>query len=105
MRVYTSEEILLAEDLYNLQDSFCCMGIPFKYQMTMGEVAYCRFIQGKYCIADFILENMDELGILTFNCVDELSKALLDDDSHYKAIMLSDETALQKLFFWLNNNE
>jgi len=42
---------------------------------------------------------------LTFNDPDELSKALWDDGIGYKAVMLSDDCALQKLFFWLNNND
>jgi hypothetical protein len=34
MRTYSSNEILQAEDLYELQDKFSCCGVPFKYQMT-----------------------------------------------------------------------
>ena len=105
MKIYTSDEILASEDLYDLQESFCCSGVPFQYQMTLGEIDYLRFVQGRYFIADFILKNMDGNGLLSFNCVDELSQALAYDDLHYKAVMLSDQTALQKLFFWLNNNE
>ena len=100
MRVYTSEEILNADELYELQDSFSSSGGPFKYQLTEGEIGWAKFNKGKYFINDFVLKNTDEKNILTFNCPFELSRALMNDDSQ-KAIMLSDDTALQKLFFWL----
>jgi len=105
MKIYSSEEILKKEDLYDLQDSFCSSGIPFKYQMTLGEIAYLRYVKDRYNIADYIEENMDINGVLTFNDSFELSKALQGDGMDCKAVMLSDETALQKLFFWLSIDE
>ena len=105
MKIYSSEEILEKEDLYDLQDSFCSMGIPFKYQMTIGEIAYLRYVKGRYGIADYIEENMDVNGVLTFNDCYELSKVLQDDGLDCKAVMLDDSTALQKLFFWLSIDE
>jgi len=102
MKVYRSEEILNTEELYKLQDSFSSSGTPFKYQLTDGEIGWAKFNKGKYCINDFVLKNTDEKNILTFNCPFELSEALVNDDSPNKAVMLSDETALQKLFFWLH---
>lgn len=103
--LYTSDFILNADDLYPLQDSFCSCGVPFKYKMTKGEIGYANFVKGKYEIADFILDNMDENGILSFTCPFEFSKALENDGMSHKAVMLSDDTALQKLFFWLNIND
>jgi hypothetical protein len=105
MKVYRSEEILNAEELYKLQDSFSSSGSPFKYQLTEGEIEWAKFNKGKYCINDFVLKNTDEKNIFTFSCPFELSKALINDDSQGKAVMLSDETALQKLFFWLHLDE
>ena len=104
MKIYKSEEILNSEDLYELQESFSSSGTPFKYQLTEGEIGWAKFNKGKYCINDFVLKNTDDDNVLTFNCAFELSEALLNDDSPHKAIMLSDETALQKLFFWLHIN-
>ena len=104
MKIYKSEEILNSEDLYELQESFSSSGTPFKYQLTEGEIGWAKFNKGKYCINDFVLKNTDEKNILTFNCPFELSEALMYDDSQGKAIMLSDETALQKIFFWLHIN-
>jgi len=105
MNIYTSSEILGKADLYDLQDTFCSSGIPFKYQMTSGEIAYFKYVKGSYCIADYIESNMDGSGILTFNDCSELSKALKDDGLNYRAVMLDDNTALQKLFFWLSIEE
>lgn len=73
--------------------------------MTEGEIGWLMFIQGKYSIADWVMANMDEDGILTFNCPFEMAEALNDDMYSYKAVMLSDDTALQKLFFWLGNDD
>tara|TARA_R110000824_G_scaffold145549_1_gene313891 strand:- start:203 stop:517 length:315 start_codon:yes stop_codon:yes gene_type:complete len=103
MKIYKSEEILNSEDLYELQESFSSSGTPFKYQLTEGEIGWAKFNKGKYCINDFVLKNTDEKNILTFNCPFELSEELMNDGSQ-KAIMLSDDTALQKLFFWLHIN-
>lgn len=105
MEIYTSNEILNTDDLYQLQDSFCSSGIAFKYQLTDGEYNWAKFIKDKYCIADFVLKNTDEKKILSFNDVYELSEALKNDGINHKAVMLSDDSALQKLFFWLNNND
>lgn len=97
----TSDQILEAEDLYSLQDSFSSSGTPFKYKMTSGEIAWYNHISGKYCITDWINENLD-CDILTFDDPEELKEVLLADQMHPKAVMLSDETALQRLFFWLS---
>lgn len=96
MKVYTSEEILGMDDLYKLQNEE-----TIHYQMTAAEIGWAEFIRGHYCIADYIYENMDNDMVL---CIDtyELS-SVLDDDCKGagKAVMLSDDTALQRVFFWL----
>lgn len=104
MVIYTSQQILEAEDLYQLQESFCAFGIPFKYQLTEGEIGWLDFVLGKYEIASLIKENIDEQGIVTFNDRGLLHQALVDDGvwCASKAPMLSDDTALQKLIFWLS---
>jgi len=101
MKTYNSKEILESEDLYEIQDSFSSSGIPFKYQLTDGEIEWAKFNKGKYVINDFVLSNTDENNILSFNDPFELSRALFLDGCEPKAVMLSDDTALQKLFFWL----
>lgn len=100
-KIWTSEEILAAEDLYDLQDSFGSLGIPFKYQLTDEEIEWALFIHGSYEISDWVLENMDDNGVITFGNGTEMSQALHDDGMAPKAVMLSDHTALQRLFLWL----
>tara|TARA_R100000541_G_C1844588_1_gene76509 strand:- start:174 stop:488 length:315 start_codon:yes stop_codon:yes gene_type:complete len=101
MEIYNSKEILQADDLYQLQDKFSSSGIPFKYQMSKEEFEWAKFIKNKYCISDFVLKNTDNDLVLSFNCPFELNEALNNDGMQPKAVMLSDDTALQKLFFWL----
>jgi hypothetical protein len=103
MKTVTSEQILAADDLYELQDSFCCSGTPFRYQLTDGEMGWLDFMRGCYGIYDWINENTDKDGFLVFNCADELGKVLNEDGMDFKAVCLSDDTALQKLFFWCSN--
>ena len=109
MNIYTSDQILAMGDLYELQDTFCSSGIPFQYKLTEGEYGWLQFVKGKYSIAEWIEKNVsveNELNelILTFDCPESLSQALHDDCGHaLKAVCLSDDTALQKLFFWLSH--
>tara|TARA_R110002153_G_C13252939_1_gene491771 strand:- start:358 stop:693 length:336 start_codon:yes stop_codon:yes gene_type:complete len=104
MKNYTSKEILDLEDLYELQDTYSSSGIVFSYQLTDGEFGWMDFIKNKYGIYDLLIENIDEKNILTF-CFDsyELGQVLEDDSVHYKAVCLSEDSALQKLFFWLSS--
>jgi len=100
MKIYTSDEIL-RDDLYQLQDD-ACSGIPIKYQLTDPEIQWVNYITGKYCIADYIRDASDFDYLLTIDDIETLSKALDDDCKNFgKAVMLSDESALQKIFFWL----
>jgi hypothetical protein len=103
MKVLTSDQVLRAEDLYSLQDKFLSSHIPFGYVLTEGEKGWLSHIRGKYSIADWVDQRMDGNGILTFDCPFSLSEALEDDGISCKAVMLDDKTALQKLFFWLND--
>lgn len=102
-KIYTSDEILAMDDLYGIQDKVMCSGLEIKYQMTEGEIKWYHFINGKYSIADYIHNNsvINENGfILTINS--EMSKYLDDDCKGLgKAVMLSDDSALQKIIFWV----
>jgi len=102
MKIYTSKEILKADDLYEIQENVCSFGLAIKYQLTDSEIGYMGFVHSKYSIADYLFYNSDNDGILTIDGSKELSKALDKDCQGFgKAVMLSDDTALQKLFFWL----
>src|SRR6056297_1202639 len=99
MKIYTSEEILQSEDLYDIQDN-ASMGITIKYQLTKDELQWLDFVRGRYSIADYIDKNMEDdvLSIIVY----ELSIYLdYDCKDLGKAVCLSDNCALQRLFFWL----
>jgi hypothetical protein len=100
-KIYTSQEILETEDLYDLQE-LTSSGIEIKYQMSPGEIQWYEFVKGRYSIADYISENTDGNFVLSIKDDAELSKYLdYDCKDMGKAVMLSDDSALQKIFFWL----
>lgn len=101
MEVFNSKEILEKEDLYDLQESFSSCGRSFQYILTKDELHWLDFVRGRYSIAEWIDENLND-DILTFVFPGDLSQALSDDGVQFKAVCLSDDTALQKLFFWLS---
>lgn len=105
MKLFDCNDILSADGLWELQGSFCTSMIPFKYQLTEGEYNWAKFVEGKYCISDWVLSNTDENNVLTFDCPAAMSEALQADGCSHKAVMLDDSTALQKLFFWLALDE
>jgi hypothetical protein len=103
--VYISEEILKSEDLYDLCD-MASSGIPIHYRMTEEEIGWFNFIRGKYSITDYIRRNTSDNFVLTIDDIEEMSKYLDYDCKGWgKAVMLSDETALQRIFFWLYQEE
>jgi len=96
-KIFTSDEILSGGS-YILDDYSSLVGYV-KYKLTDAEKAWLDEIRGKYSIADYIDSNTDNNGIVTIY-VDEMSEALDDDNEGAgKAPMLSDDTALQKIFF------
>ena len=99
-KVYSSSEILQAEDLYGIQDKACSSGMSIHYAMTPDEMGWLDFIAEKYSIWDYITNNLNG-NILTIDAM-EISQAMDDDCGGWgKAVMLSDETALQKILFWV----
>lgn len=103
MKTFNESQILELDGLYELQDTFCSSGIAFNYVLSDGEKQWLGFVDGKYSIADWINENLSDCGnVLNFECCFSMSSALDDDCGGCgKAVCLSDESALQKLFFWL----
>jgi hypothetical protein len=73
-----------------------------KYQLTKSEIEWLNFVEGRYCIYDHIMANSEytDNGALVYT-IDtlDLSKALFDDGCDYKAVCLSEDTALQAIFF------
>lgn len=112
---YTSEDILANEDIwmYEIPDKVSCSGSPIEYVLTDAEWGWMEFVEGKYTIHDYIMENLTwvdpddpeaeyQVAVLTISCADELSRALdADCGGAGKAACLSDDTALQAIFFSL----
>lgn len=69
-----------------------------KYRLNDGELEWLDFVRGRYAIADHLLENMVE-GVYTMDAYD-LGEALEETGMFPKAVCLSDDTALQAIFFY-----
>ena len=94
--MYTSKQILDAEDLYDLAESD-----SFQYLLTDGEIGWLHFITGRYSIADYIEDNLDADNVVTLDPYG-ISEALQADNGNSPfATCLSEDTALAKIFFWL----
>ena len=94
--MFTSKQILEADDLYEVQEMGCC-----KYRLTSGELAWLDFVTGKYDIADYLRNSLHN-GVVTLGS-EPMSEALDADNGHSggKAACLSEDTALAKLMWWL----
>ena len=111
---YTSEEILADKDIafYNIPERVSS-GMPIHYIIADEEWGWMEFVEGKYTIHDYIMENLTwvdpedpeaefQVAVLTITCADELSRALdADCGGAGKAACLADDTALQAIFFSL----
>lgn len=111
---YTSEEILADKDIafYNIPERVSS-GMPIHYILADEEWGWMEFVKDKYTIHDYIMENLTwvdpddpeaefQVAVLTITCADELSRALdADCGGAGKAACLSDDTALQAIFFSL----
>ncbi|GFD77284.1 hypothetical protein KUL118_01460 [Tenacibaculum sp. KUL118] len=111
---YTSEEILADKDIafYNIPERVSS-GMPIRYILADEEWGWMEFVEGKYSIHDYIMENLEwvdpddpeaenQVPVLTITCADELSRALdADCGGAGKAVCLADDTALQAIFFSL----
>jgi len=96
-RTYTTDTTSEA-DLYKIADMVSLSGLTIKYQLTPGELEWLKFIKGRYCIYDYIIKRLDG-DIIT---IDDTISAWLDKDNAYcgKATCLSDESTLQKIFWF-----
>lgn len=90
---YTSESVLSADEIYPEDGD--------TYTLTEGEIEWLKVTRGKYAIADWVdgNEHYADATTITIYC-DEITQALDDDNGGAgKAAMLSDDTALQRIFF------
>ena len=69
-----------------------------QYRLTDGELDWLDFVGGRYSIADHIEDNMVE-GVYTMDS-HGLGEALDETGMFPKAVCLSDDTALQAIFFY-----
>lgn len=103
--IYTCSDIVRLqsdtdEPMNILADAVCSSGTPFSYRLTAEELGWLDFVRRSYQIADYIDAKIDN-GVLVIEDVEEMSKALDDDCMGAgKAVSLSDDTALQAIFFW-----
>ena len=72
-----------------------------QYRLTEAELSWLRFVLGRYAIADHIRKNLVD-GVYTVD-LHGMSEALEDDGMFPKAVCLSDDTALQAIFFYSAN--
>ena len=74
-----------------------------RYLLTDGEAGWLfNWVRGKYVIADHLIENIqntDQGYVYTLDAIG-LGEALNDDGMFPKAVMLSDDTALQAIMFY-----
>lgn len=102
-KTYHSQQILEAEDLYELQDTFSSSGSKFHYVITEAEIGWVDYVKHAYGTAALIDQWLDrDTGIVTFEDPYDLREALDGDGMDSTAPMLSDDTSLQRLFFWLS---
>ncbi len=100
---YTSGDIMKMDDAY-LENGD-------KYVLTDDEDGWFDFIYGRYEIADALERclDIDDDGSSILEWSDivahELSMALKEDGNPYKAMMLSDNSALQRIFFFNSTND
>tara|TARA_B110000902_G_C13757915_1_gene379377 strand:+ start:43 stop:351 length:309 start_codon:yes stop_codon:yes gene_type:complete len=69
-----------------------------QYRLTDGELGWLDFVGGRYSIADHLEDNMVE-GVYTMDSYG-LGEALDETGMFPKAACLSDDTALQAIFFY-----
>lgn len=74
-----------------------------RYLLTDGEADWLfNWVKGKYVIADHLIENIENTDkgyVYTIDTIG-LGEALSDDQCFPKAVMLSDESALQAIMFY-----
>ena len=70
-----------------------------QYKLTESELGWLAFVDGRYSIADHLRDNMSSKGVYTMDSYG-LGVALEETGMAPKAVCLSDDTALQAIFFY-----
>ena len=73
-----------------------------EYKLTDGEIQWLEFVKGKYSIYDHIMNNSELTfdGLIYTIETSSLSQALAEEGLYCKAVCLSDDSALQAIFFY-----
>ena len=100
--IFTSKDVL--KDPVMIQDYLSLHG-SVKYELTKEEIKWLNFISGRYAIADYLWdnclpENDDHKVIIDLDPLKFSSALDQDCDGFGKAVMLSDDSALQVIFFY-----
>ena len=101
MKIHTSKSLKDQDDEFDNYHYQLVDGE--KYLLTDGEADWLlNWVKGKYSIADHLLENIVETDDGLVYTVDSigLGEALEQDQMFPKAVMLSDDSALQAVFFY-----
>jgi hypothetical protein len=69
-----------------------------RYRLTDDELIWLDYVRGRYAIADHLDENMVD-DVYTMDSIG-LGEALEETGMFSKAVLLSDDTALQAIFFY-----
>lgn len=102
MKIHTSKSLKSQDDPstdnyhYQLEDGE-------RYLLTDGEAEWLyNWVKGKYAIADHLIENIEETDQGSVYTIDTLGlgEALTEDQCFPKAVMLSDDSALQAIMFY-----
>jgi hypothetical protein len=101
MKIHTSES-LKAQDS-ELDNFHYQLEEGERYQLSEGEMGWLDFVANKYSIHDHIMENSecdnDDNLVYTVE-TGGMSQALYDDGMPHKAVCLSDDSALNAIFFY-----
>jgi len=102
MIIHTSESLKKQDG--NFENFHYQLNDGERYQLTKGEEDWLlNFVRGRYAIADHLLANIEENedGALIYTVESfGMSEALENDQCFPKAVMLSDDSTLQAIFFY-----
>ena len=100
MKIHTTESLKKQDDEHG--DNYHYQLVDGeRYKLTDGEVEWLDFVRGRYCIADHVIENMED-NIYTMDTIG-LGQAMEDDGMFPKIVMLSEDSVLHRIAFFSAN--
>ncbi len=101
-KIHTSES-LKSQDDETCDNYHYLLTDGERYLLTDGEADWLfNWVKGKYVIADYLIENIEHTDDGYIYTIDTLGlgEALTEDQCFPKAVMLSDDSALQAIMFY-----